>query len=105
MFVNRGPRPVFVIPHEKERENVEELVGDDASIVFITTPGQVTLSSFTYSCVEKLVYEKEKKKRQMLAKTLKIIENLSWDILGSEDKAIKKTICNQNQFHIQAFIL
>lgn len=65
MFVNRGPRPVFVIPHEKERENVEELVGDDASIVFITTPGQVTLSSFTYSCVEKLVYEKEKEKENV----------------------------------------
>ncbi|XP_038713099.1 photosynthetic NDH subunit of subcomplex B 1, chloroplastic isoform X2 [Tripterygium wilfordii] len=32
--------PVFVIPHEKERENVEEIVGDEASIVFITTPGQ-----------------------------------------------------------------
>lgn len=44
VFVNRGLRPVFVIPHEKERENVEELFGDDASIVFITTPGQVTLS-------------------------------------------------------------
>ncbi|KAG7992701.1 hypothetical protein I3843_02G140000 [Carya illinoinensis] len=37
----RGLRPVFVIPHEKERENVEELFGDDASIVFITTPGQL----------------------------------------------------------------
>ncbi|XP_062021489.1 photosynthetic NDH subunit of subcomplex B 1, chloroplastic [Rosa rugosa] len=34
-------RPLFVIPHEKERENVEEVVGDDASIVFITTPGQL----------------------------------------------------------------
>ncbi|KAA8541996.1 hypothetical protein F0562_023148 [Nyssa sinensis] len=38
----RGVRPIFVIPHEKERENVEEVVGDDASIVFITTPGQLT---------------------------------------------------------------
>ncbi|XP_038896546.1 photosynthetic NDH subunit of subcomplex B 1, chloroplastic [Benincasa hispida] len=37
----RGFKPVFVIPHEKERENVEEEVGDDASIVFITTPGQL----------------------------------------------------------------
>lgn len=46
VFVNRGLRPVFVIPHEKERENVEEFFGDDASIVFITTPGQVTLSPF-----------------------------------------------------------
>ncbi|KAB2611550.1 hypothetical protein D8674_019582 [Pyrus ussuriensis x Pyrus communis] len=34
-------RPVFVIPHEKERENVEEIVGEDTSIVFITTPGQL----------------------------------------------------------------
>lgn len=37
----RGVRPVFVIPHEKERENVEEAVGEDASIVFISTPGQL----------------------------------------------------------------
>lgn len=36
-----GLRPVYVIPHEKERENVEEIVGDDTSIVFITTPGQL----------------------------------------------------------------
>ncbi|GKV26963.1 hypothetical protein SLEP1_g36172 [Rubroshorea leprosula] len=36
-----GIRPVFVIPHEKERENVEDVVGEDASIVFITTPGQL----------------------------------------------------------------
>ncbi|KAL6137843.1 hypothetical protein ACLB2K_063132 [Fragaria x ananassa] len=34
-------RPLFVIPHEKERENVEEVIGDDTSIVFITTPGQL----------------------------------------------------------------
>ncbi|KAI4329401.1 hypothetical protein L6164_021668 [Bauhinia variegata] len=34
-------KPIFVIPHEKERENVEEAVGEDASIVFITTPGQL----------------------------------------------------------------
>ncbi|EXB50425.1 hypothetical protein L484_013517 [Morus notabilis] len=33
--------PVFVIPHEREREDVEEVAGDDASIVFITTPGQL----------------------------------------------------------------
>ncbi|GFP93543.1 hypothetical protein PHJA_001498700 [Phtheirospermum japonicum] len=39
--VIRGLKPVFVIPHEKERENVEDVVGDDASIVFITTPGQL----------------------------------------------------------------
>ncbi|KAK2986499.1 hypothetical protein RJ640_021374 [Escallonia rubra] len=37
----RGVRPVFVIPHEKERENVEDVVGEDASIVFISTPGQL----------------------------------------------------------------
>ncbi|XP_042509615.1 photosynthetic NDH subunit of subcomplex B 1, chloroplastic [Macadamia integrifolia] len=37
----RSVRPVFVIPHEKEREDVEEVVGEDASIVFITTPGQL----------------------------------------------------------------
>ncbi|CAN7098598.1 unnamed protein product [Brassica rapa subsp. narinosa] len=37
----RGFKPVYVIPHEKERENVEEYVGDDTSIVFITTPGQL----------------------------------------------------------------
>ncbi|KAJ0257122.1 Photosynthetic NDH subunit of subcomplex B 1 [Hirschfeldia incana] len=37
----RGFKPVYVIPHEKERENVEEFVGDDTSIVFITTPGQL----------------------------------------------------------------
>ncbi|KAK4590094.1 hypothetical protein RGQ29_020596 [Quercus rubra] len=37
----RGFRPVFVIPHEKVREDVEEVVGNDASIVFVTTPGQL----------------------------------------------------------------
>lgn len=37
----RGVEPVFVIPHEKEREDVEDAVGYDASIVFITTPGQL----------------------------------------------------------------
>ncbi|EEF49223.1 conserved hypothetical protein [Ricinus communis] len=37
----RAFKPVFVIPHEKERENVEEIVGDDTSIVMITTPGQL----------------------------------------------------------------
>lgn len=36
-----GLKPVFVIPHEKIREDVEDVVGDDASIVFITTPGQL----------------------------------------------------------------
>ncbi|EYU21734.1 hypothetical protein ABFS82_09G084700 [Erythranthe guttata] len=39
--VIRGLTPVFVIPHERERENVEDFVGEDASIVFITTPGQL----------------------------------------------------------------
>ncbi|KAJ9693144.1 hypothetical protein PVL29_012052 [Vitis rotundifolia] len=37
---NMGIRPIFVIPHEKVREEVEEEV-EDASIVFITTPGQL----------------------------------------------------------------
>ncbi|XP_073295711.1 photosynthetic NDH subunit of subcomplex B 1, chloroplastic-like [Primulina huaijiensis] len=37
----RGLTPVFVIPHEKERENIEEIISYDASIVFITTPGQL----------------------------------------------------------------
>uniref|UniRef100_A0A7N0V7N0 Uncharacterized protein n=1 Tax=Kalanchoe fedtschenkoi TaxID=63787 RepID=A0A7N0V7N0_KALFE len=37
----RGLKPVFVIPHEKIRDDVEEVAGDDASIVFITTPGQL----------------------------------------------------------------
>ncbi|PON89296.1 Photosynthetic NDH subunit of subcomplex B [Trema orientale] len=37
----REIRPVFVIPHEKEREDVEYVVGFDASIVFTTTPGQL----------------------------------------------------------------
>lgn len=36
-----GVTPLFVIPHERERENVEDVVGEDASIVFITTPGQL----------------------------------------------------------------
>ncbi|XP_024543566.1 photosynthetic NDH subunit of subcomplex B 1, chloroplastic isoform X2 [Selaginella moellendorffii] len=33
--------PVFVIPHEKERSKVEEVIGPDAHIIFITTPGQL----------------------------------------------------------------
>ncbi|KAJ9568033.1 hypothetical protein OSB04_003999 [Centaurea solstitialis] len=37
----RGVKPLYVIPHEKERENVEEIIGYDANIVFITTPGQL----------------------------------------------------------------
>ncbi|KAF2301527.1 hypothetical protein GH714_025503 [Hevea brasiliensis] len=39
--LSKGFKPLFIIPHEKERENVEEIVGDDTSIVFITTPGQL----------------------------------------------------------------
>ncbi|XP_073126483.1 photosynthetic NDH subunit of subcomplex B 1, chloroplastic [Henckelia pumila] len=39
--VIRGLTLVFVIPHEKERENVEEIIRYDAGIVFITTPGQL----------------------------------------------------------------
>ncbi|KAG6502153.1 hypothetical protein ZIOFF_042042 [Zingiber officinale] len=38
---NRGVKPLFVIPHEKVREDVEEVVGDDTHILFITTPGQL----------------------------------------------------------------
>ncbi|KAJ0984288.1 hypothetical protein J5N97_002644 [Dioscorea zingiberensis] len=37
----RGVKPLFVIPHEKVREDVEETIGEDASILFITTPGQL----------------------------------------------------------------
>lgn len=37
----RGVKPVFVIPHEKVREEVEEIIGEEASIVFISTPGQL----------------------------------------------------------------
>ncbi|KAL2936584.1 Photosynthetic NDH subunit of subcomplex B 1 chloroplastic [Bienertia sinuspersici] len=37
----RGVTPVFVIPREKIREDVEEIVGDETSIVFITTPAQL----------------------------------------------------------------
>ncbi|WCJ40378.1 NDH-dependent cyclic electron flow 1 [Euphorbia peplus] len=33
--------PLFVIPHEKERENIEEFLGEDTNIVLITTPGQL----------------------------------------------------------------
>ncbi|PSR89363.1 Photosynthetic NDH subunit of subcomplex B 1 like [Actinidia chinensis var. chinensis] len=37
----RGVRPIFVIPHEKLREDVEDVVGYDDSIVFITIPKQL----------------------------------------------------------------
>ncbi|KAL8139342.1 hypothetical protein V2J09_005363 [Rumex salicifolius] len=33
--------PVFVIPHENVREDVEEIIGENAKIMFITTPGQL----------------------------------------------------------------
>ncbi|KAJ6702329.1 PHOTOSYNTHETIC NDH SUBUNIT OF SUBCOMPLEX B 1 CHLOROPLASTIC [Salix koriyanagi] len=37
-----GFKPVFVIPHAKERENVEEIIyNEDIGIVLITTPGQL----------------------------------------------------------------
>lgn len=42
-LIDSGVTPLFVIPHERERENVEDVVGDGASVVFITTPGQVRL--------------------------------------------------------------
>ncbi|KAG6479569.1 hypothetical protein ZIOFF_063036 [Zingiber officinale] len=38
---NRGVKPLFVIPHEKVREDVEEVVRDDTHILFITTPDQL----------------------------------------------------------------
>ncbi|KAF3325840.1 Photosynthetic NDH subunit of subcomplex B 1 [Carex littledalei] len=34
-------KPVIVIPHEKEREELEETVGDAAAILFMTTPGKL----------------------------------------------------------------
>jgi len=34
-------RVLFVIPNEKDRQRVQEACGEDAHIVFITTPGQV----------------------------------------------------------------
>ncbi|KAM0933847.1 putative glycosyl transferase, family 9 [Dioscorea sansibarensis] len=37
----RGVKPLFIIPHEKEQDDVEEAIGDDASILFTTTPGQL----------------------------------------------------------------
>ncbi|KAG6518454.1 hypothetical protein ZIOFF_021929 [Zingiber officinale] len=37
----RVVKPLFVIPHEKVREDVEEVVGDDTHILFITTPGHL----------------------------------------------------------------
>jgi hypothetical protein len=40
-----GLRPLFVMPHEKHREEIEEIVGKETSYLFITTPGQVCSSS------------------------------------------------------------
>ncbi|GFZ17246.1 NDH-dependent cyclic electron flow 1 [Actinidia rufa] len=37
----KGVQPIFVIPHEKLREDVEDVVGYDDSIVFITIPEQL----------------------------------------------------------------
>uniref|UniRef100_A0A0F7GY89 NAD(P)H dehydrogenase subunit 48 n=1 Tax=Masdevallia picturata TaxID=125444 RepID=A0A0F7GY89_9ASPA len=37
----RDVKPLFVIPNEKEREELEETIGGDSSIIFITTPGQL----------------------------------------------------------------
>lgn len=34
-------KPVIVIPHEREREDLEEIIGDAAVILFITTPGKL----------------------------------------------------------------
>lgn len=39
---DNGLKPLFVIPHQKHREEVEETVGKDTNILFITTPGQLT---------------------------------------------------------------
>ncbi|XP_062192847.1 photosynthetic NDH subunit of subcomplex B 1, chloroplastic-like isoform X1 [Phragmites australis] len=39
---DKGLKPLFVIPHEKHREEIEEIVGEDTNILFITTPGQLT---------------------------------------------------------------
>ncbi|KAG0523379.1 hypothetical protein BDA96_07G118500 [Sorghum bicolor] len=39
---DKGLKPLFVIPHEKHRDEIEEEVGEDANILFITTPGQLT---------------------------------------------------------------
>jgi len=37
----RGAKPVYVIPHEKLREDVEEIAGEDSAIILVTTPGQL----------------------------------------------------------------
>ncbi|EMS60638.1 hypothetical protein TRIUR3_30515 [Triticum urartu] len=37
-----GLRPLFVMPHEKHREEIEEVVGEETAYLFITTPGQLT---------------------------------------------------------------
>lgn len=64
---NRDFKPVFVIPHEKERENVEEIVGDDTSIVLITTPGQVCVFFHSFSDNQNAALrEREKLQENML---------------------------------------
>ncbi|KAJ4792014.1 NAD(P)H dehydrogenase subunit 48 [Rhynchospora pubera] len=39
--ISSDAKPIIVIPHEKEREEVEEIVGDAATILFMTTPGKL----------------------------------------------------------------
>ncbi len=73
VYVHRGFRPLFVIPHEKVREDVEEIVGNDASIVFITTPGQVTLLFFLY---KSYCTKREKGKARERHTQIQMIENL-----------------------------
>lgn len=55
VFVRNGAfKPLFVIPHEKVREDVEEALGfNEAYIVMITTPGQVcdSMSYFPSSMI------------------------------------------------------
>lgn len=57
LFFNSGVNPVFVIPHEKVREDVEEIIGEEASIVFISTPGQVYLPQFFQFCHMKISFD------------------------------------------------
>lgn len=40
-YACRGAKPVYVIPHEKLREDVEEIAGEDSAIILVTTPGQL----------------------------------------------------------------
>lgn len=41
IYKSSDAKPVIVIPHEREREELEETVGDAAAILFMTTPGKV----------------------------------------------------------------